>query len=203
MDFESMLTFLNFHPSGICMLDVKEFSRIQKDLEAFDTARERQIRVARDVIKLSKLVIYSLHRNDVLEAKKHAIAMQKLVKLLSKSSYDEGIGRVAFQEYVEAMAYLSFMVSNKIPSQKNLNVLTEDYLMGLCDFTGELVRRAVQDVIRGNRDDALKVRNLVEELYGMFLKFNLRNGELRKKADSIQWNLKKLDEIALGMKLQE
>ncbi len=184
------------------MLDSKEFARIKRDLEAFDAARERQISVGREVIKLSKLVIYSVHRNDLPTAQKHIQEMEKKVKLLSPQSYDENMGNVAFQEYVEAITYYEFMKNGKIPSQKDLKVSTENYLLGLCDLTGELVRRAVQDVIRGNPQNALKIHTFVENLYGLFLQFNLRNGELRKKVDSIQWNLKKLEEIALGLKLR-
>ena len=40
-----------------------------------------------------------------------------------------------------------------------------------------------------------KIKNFVEDVYGEFLKFDLRNGQLRKKSDSIKWNLKKLEEI--------
>lgn len=184
------------------MIDTKEFGRIQHDLEVFEASREKQISVAREVIKLSKLVIYSVHRNDLDSAKKHLVVMEKKVRLLSPQSFDENMGNVAYQEYVEAVAYYSFMKHNKIPSQKELKVSSETYLLGLCDLTGELVRRAVQDVIRGKPETALKIHSFVEELYGLFLHLNLRNGELRKKTDSIQWNLKKLEEIALGLKLR-
>jgi len=69
----------------------------------------------------------------------------------------------------------------------------------LCDLAGELVRKAVKDSIKKNFDSVLEIRDFVEELYGEFLKFNLRNGELRKKSDSIRWNLNKLEELALDV----
>ena len=63
--------------------------------------------------------------------------------------------------------------------------------MGLCDLTGELGRKAVNEVIKKNFKQAEQIRELVDEIYGEFLKLNLRNSELRKKSDQIKWNLKK------------
>ena len=185
------------------MIDEKEFGRMQKELESFDEARERQITTSREVIKLSKLAIYAVHRNDLVDAKKHLLAMEKKLPALSRQSLDEGIGNVAFQEYVEAVCYFAFVSGKPLPSAKTLKVPTDQYLMGLCDLSGELVRRAIQDVITDNAQGAIKVRNFVEQLYGLFLRLNLRNGELRKKSDSIQWNLKKLDEIVFNVKVKK
>jgi predicted translin family RNA/ssDNA-binding protein len=67
--------------------------------------------------------------------------------------------------------------------------------LGICDLTGELTRRAVSLVTKGKGKEVLVIKNFVEDIYGEFLKFDLRNGNLRKKYDSIKWNLKKLEEI--------
>jgi predicted translin family RNA/ssDNA-binding protein len=80
-----------------------------------------------------------------------------------------------------------------------LGVETEAYLLGLCDLTGELVRKAVKDVIDGKYDSAEEITKLVEEIYGEFLKFDLRNGNLRQKSDSIKWNLQKLEQLLLDI----
>ena len=103
---------------------------------------------------------------------------------------------------MEALCYYHFVKDGKIPGSKSLNVDNESYLMGLCDLTGELGRRAVNEVINQNFEEAFKIKNLVDEIYGEFLKFNLRNGELRKKSDQIKWNLKKLEDIVFELKLK-
>jgi hypothetical protein len=51
-------------------------------------------------------------------------------------------------------------------------------------------------VIAGKPKKALEIKDVVDEIYGEFLKMDLRNSELRKKSDQIKWNLKKLEEIA-------
>ncbi|MBI2651437.1 hypothetical protein HYX01_03130 [Candidatus Woesearchaeota archaeon] len=94
------------------------------------------------------------------------------------------------------------VVNKKIPTKVALDIDTEDYLMGLCDLTGELVRKAVNEVIIKNFDSAVEIKSLVEEIYGEFLNFNLRNGELRKKSDQIKWNLKKLEDVVFEIKMK-
>jgi translin len=182
------------------MLDKKEFSDIRQDLEKFENNREEIIQKSREIIKSSKLIIYSLHRNEIEKADLLVLDIKKNMNGLSKSNLNSNINKVAVQEYVEALCYFEFIKNKRIPLRKELEVETEDYLCGLCDLIGELVRKAVNEVINQNVDKAIEIRNLVDNLYGEFLMFNLRNGELRKKMDSIKWNLKKLDEVVLTAK---
>src|SRR3989344_1097915 len=181
------------------MLDKKEFEDIRKDLKVYEGKREELIRNSRDIIRLSKLAIYSCQRNDLKEAENALKQIKILIKKIPKEYYDTDIETVAIQEYVEAACFYEYMTSKKIPSRKSLGVEAEHYLLGLCDLTGELVRQAINDVINKRTERAMEIRELVTEIYGEFLKLNLRNGELRKKADSIKWNLKKLEEVALDI----
>ena len=49
---------------------------------------------------------------------------------------------------------------------------------------------------------AEKIKELVHDIYGEFLKLHLRNGELRKKSDAIKWNLKKLEEVMYDISMK-
>lgn len=187
------------------MLNKKEFARIGREMDDFERKRELLIQKSREIIKLSKLIIYSLHRDDLKNALKNVIQIKKeKIKLenISKKRLATDIDRVAMQEYVEALCYYEFIKNKKIPTKSSLGVETENYLMGLCDLTGELVRKAVADVINKRFKEALRIKELVDEIYGEFLKFNLRNGELRRKSDSIKWNLKKLEDIIFDIKIK-
>jgi len=186
------------------MLNKPEFVKIRKEIEAFDLKRESIIQKSREIINLSKRIIYALHRNDVKSASFCVKVIEKKKKTLEKTRVwlDTNINQVAFQEYVEALCYYRFVKNKKIPTRVALKVDNENYLMGLCDLTGELVRKAVNDVINKKFKQALEIKNLVEEIYGEFLKFNLRNNELRKKSDQIKWNLKKLEDIVFELKIK-
>lgn len=190
------------------MLDKNDLENIKKDIEAFESQRDSAIRASRDIIKLSKTVIYAVHRNDLKSAEKAVAEMQaeldKLTaatthpKLLSSGSY-----KVAVQEYVEALCFFELMKNNRIPTNEELKLDPEFYLMGLIDLTGELVRKAINSAIKDDYDTAVKLKGLVSDLYDELLLFDFAGGELRKKFDSVKYDLKKLDDLVLSLKLSK
>lgn len=185
------------------MLNKKEFGKIRKDLADFDIKREAIIQKSREIINISKRIIYALHRNDIKSASLYVKDIEKKKKSLDAHIWlDTNINQTALQEYVEALCYFHFVIDKKIPTRASLKVDNESYLMGLCDLTGELGRKAVNEVINKNFKQAMVIKNLVEEIYGEFLNFNLRNSELRKKSDQIKWNLKKLEDVIFELKIK-
>ena len=187
------------------MINKQDFKKIRGKLAKYDASREQLIKKARDVLKLSKQLIYTIHRKDMKEAstllnnvKKEKQALDKIASSNQKLFY-EGAYSDACQEYVEALTYYSFIKNKKIPLISSLKVSEADYLMGICDLTGELGRKAVT-IAHKNPKEVAKIKDLVEEIFGEFIKFNLRNGNLRKKSDSIKWNLKKLEEVMYDLK---
>lgn len=172
-------------------------------MASFDIKRESIIQQSREVINLSKRIIYALHRNDIKSASVHVGEIEKKKKGLGDCiGLDTNIDRTALQEYSEALCYYRFIKDRKIPTKASLKIDNESYLMGLCDLSGELVRKAVNDVIKKNFKEAMIIKNLVEEIYGEFLELNLRNSELRRKSDQIKWNLKKLEDIVFELKVK-
>ena len=186
------------------MLDKKEFEKIRKEMEDFDIKRESVIQQSREIISLSKRIIYALHRNDIKSASSYVKEIEDKKKGLIgvDIKMDINITQTALQEYVEALCYYHFVKDKKVPTKSSLKVDTESYLMGLCDLTGELARKAVNEVINKNFEQAMEIKNIVEEIYGEFLKFNLRNSELRNKSDQIKWNLKKLEDVIFELKIK-
>ncbi len=186
------------------MLDKKEFAELRKELAEKDEAREHIIALSRDIIAISKRVIYATLRRDLDAARKNMEGMKKLIAGLRKINLplDTGISSTAYQEYVEAASILHFAETGNLITRKKLGVDAESYLMGLCDLTGELMRKAVDDIINRNFDAALKIKELVSLIYGEFLQFNLRNGELRKKSDQIKWNLQKIEDLVYDVKMK-
>jgi len=183
------------------MIDKKDFSRIQSELEEFESQREQLIKKSRDLLRDAKKAIYMVHKNEFAKAEnilssleKEHMQIKKQVKCNPKLDFI-GAYSVAVQEYVEARTYLGFVRDQKIATCARLRVQVEDYLLGLCDLTGELARRAVASVIRKDFEETHRIKDVVEEIYGLFLHLNLRNGELRKKSDAIKWNLKKIEDI--------
>ena len=180
------------------MVDRKEFAAMQQELAADDAAREQVIKASRDVLKQAKQLIYAVHRNDPqAPALAKALREQKrrLDALARDGAEDEGSYRAALEEYAEAIAFLTFHGSGALASRKEIGVHTEDYLAGIADLTGEMVRFAANAIIAGHPEKARQAAQMVEQLYGQFLQFDFRNGLLRKKSDSIKYNLQRLEEM--------
>lgn len=188
------------------MIPKKEISQIKKEMQLFDDEREKLIRESRDILKLSKQAIYSVHRGELKIAEsllsqakekigRMSLNLKKNPKLLTTGNYN-----AALEEYVEAACYLSYVRTGRIPSKTDLKVDAETYLLGLCDLTGELGRRAVLEAIKKDVKEVVRIKDAVEDIFGLMVQLNLRNSELRKKSDSIKWNLKKIEEIIYDLK---
>ena len=189
-------------------MDKKIFSRIKKELEKKDKIRETVIKNSRPIIKQSKQAIYALHRNSIPEAKKHLdfakIELNKLKDIFKVTpGLIVGAYNAAVQEFVEGYSYYFFVKENRLISDKELNVNAENYLLGLCDLTGELARRAVFSVVNENYSEVKKIKDFVSTIHNEFLNFDLRNSELRKKSDAIKWNMKKIEEVLYDLKIRE
>lgn len=184
------------------LINQLEFEEIKKELSLFEEKREKAIATSRDIINLSKQIIYAIHRGDMKRADDLLPEIKAKVASLPEGNTDTDMPYVARQEYVEAATYLGFIKSGCLATRKDLDVKWPEYLAGLCDLTGELVRKAVKDVIEKRYESAKKIHRLVGEMYGAFLQFDLRGGELRKKSDSIKWNLKKLEDVMYDIELK-
>lgn len=191
------------------MLDEKDFADMVEEYSEADGVREDIIKQGRDIIKLSKQVIYNTHRNNLKKAedsvKKIKQAMNSFKRTAEKSPelLYSGIFKTTVQEYVEAIAYFSFVKDKNIPSKKDLDVPAEGYLLGLCDLTGELVRNAIISATNEKYDEVKATHLLVEEIFNNLLQFDFRSGELRKKFDGIKYDLKKLEDLVLQLKLKD
>lgn len=191
------------------MIDKKAFAEMQAEMEKFDSCREQIIKKSRDVLKASKAAIYEVHRGHLDSAKEMLDSAKKDIKDIDKMiSDDKHLAAVnayteALEEYVEASCYYGFIKDRKLLTAKQLGVDTDVYLPGLCDLVGELVRKAINSVIKGNKDTALEIKDFVAEVYEELMTFDFRNIPVRKKFDAIKYGLEKLEDLALQLKLKE
>lgn len=179
-------------------LDNKKTEQLKKEIDKFEHERETIIRQSRDILKAAKHAIYSIQRDDMKTAEQLLKDAEKYIGALRKcSEYTDAIGafNAALEEYVEAQCFMAFVKNKNIPTYKELKVGFEQYLLGLCDFTGELGRRAVLQATIKNKKEVQRIRDIIDEVYGFFSQLNLGNSELRKKSDSIKWNLKKVEDL--------
>ncbi len=181
-------------------LDLKH---INKEMELFDKRRDLMLQKCHEAIRFSKRVIYAIHRDDnnVDSLAKHL--KEKIRDLRTRGELQfSATYKVAMQEYVEAIVFYEFIKDNKVPTQKELFVSAPDYLSGLCDLTGELMRKANHFAINKKFKDALRVKELVDKIYEQFLLLDIRDNDLRKKFDSVKYNLQKVEDLTLRIQVR-
>jgi predicted translin family RNA/ssDNA-binding protein len=182
------------------MIDQDAFKALKEELETFDQQREQLIGQSRKLNSLAKQGMYHVHRGELDKAEVVFGSTRPLADEL-KHTYQEDwklkIGAVtaSLQEWCECYAYYVYAKEGRLIGKDETGLETEDYLLALADMTGELVRKAVSLSIEKKTEDVKQIRTFLEELYGSFLQFNFRNGELRKKTDAIRWHLQKVEEL--------
>jgi predicted translin family RNA/ssDNA-binding protein len=189
------------------MVDSAVFAKLKAAMDSFDEKRDRIIRESRDILTNSKHAIYSIHRDELAAAKEQLAAAKAVkTKLEALIGDDAGLRTGGFssacEEYVEAAALLSYVTNGAFPTPEDLGVSGEEYLLGLADLTGELTRRAVLAATKQQRDEVARIHKLLEAIYGEFVKFDFRNGELRRKYDSIKYSLQKVEQVLYDLSLR-
>jgi predicted translin family RNA/ssDNA-binding protein len=190
------------------------FKLLRELYEKENNEREKLIQESRIINALSKKVIYSLHRDDIQSSEQYVNEIKEKVNNLIKSysntknSYS-GSYKVAIQEYIEAMAYYYFVKkgilfeTDLIYNKDKINYIEiEHYILGLCDLSGELVRKALNDGINGNYNNVFNIQKFLSNLFNELAQFDFRNGEIRKKVDSLRWDLRKIEEMAFSLKIK-
>lgn len=181
------------------------FTKLRKEIHEYDSERERLIKKSRDVLKLSKQIIYALHRDEVGRAASLVKQIEKEKKKIdeiakhSRKMAAEGSYKVAIQEYVEAILYYNFIKFGKLV---DLKVSAEHFVLGLADLPGELVRKAVFLAGKGKVDKVIKIKEEVDLIYGELLGLDPRDNEIRRKIDSVKYDLRKLEDLVLDLKLK-
>jgi predicted translin family RNA/ssDNA-binding protein len=189
------------------MINKKFFQKTGSDLKAFQKERGLIINRSRDILQAAKETIFATHRQDYAAAAQHLTRAEEILQDLSRTCDKgnrlrfEGSYKAALEEYVEAKFFLQVMQGKKLDEIKIGNIGPEEYIGGLADLTGELVRQAVLQSTRKSYQNIEKYREISEEIVGFMLKLYL-TGSSRQKFDEAKRNLKRLEEILYDLSLR-
>ncbi|BGP20200.1 hypothetical protein JCM10213_005945 [Rhodosporidiobolus nylandii] len=79
---------------------------------------------------------------------------------------------------------------------------TEEYLHSLISLVNELSRLAINRVTLGDYDAPVRYSRFAKELSNAFGLLNLKNDSLRKRFDSIKYDVKRLEEVVYDLSLR-
>ncbi|MBI2111364.1 MAG: RNA-binding protein [Nitrosarchaeum sp.] len=163
-------------------------NKIAKSLSEVQDAREFLLKNTREIIILCSKSIISVHKEDMKSAKNNLKQADVLLKKYKKKATPD-LRRYMItpeQEFVEAASLIAIVEKNEIPSEKQLDVMPESYVLGLMDCVGELKRMIFDKIRIGDIDNASRVFEIMENLYLNLYPFSMYDKvvkEARRKID--------------------
>ena len=178
---------------AVNFMSLKEIlEKIQEELSAREEIREEIHKDMRKATRLSKQAIQTTHQERfddaeamLEEAKKLFIKLHERAQDYPYLLYSGSVG-AAFEEHAEAKILLTLIQEDRFVNPKEINVPFTPYVLALGDVIGELRRRALDLIRKGNLDAAEKTLESMEQIYSELTALDdayvIVNG-LRRKGD--------------------
>ena len=128
-------------------------SETRKELMYKNKVRETTYRDFRKATSLSKQAILLIHQKRLKEAERLIEKARKIILKVNNVSATHpsiiycGLFNAALQEYSEANIFLKLVQESRFITPKEINVPSDDYVLGLADVIGEC-RRSTLDALR-------------------------------------------------------
>ena len=166
--------------------------KIQEELSKKEQVREEIQKIMRRATHLSKQAILFAHQERFENAKNLLQEASSLFSKLREESKDypdlfySGLVSAAFEEYAEAQTLLMLIEEDQFIDPEELGVPVISYVLGLGDVVGELRRRALDSIRKGNVEAAEKCLETMEHVYSELTALDdayLLVSGLRRKCD--------------------
>ncbi|XP_072961460.1 uncharacterized protein [Typha angustifolia] len=209
----------------------EEFAKHTDYLNQLNDKRERIVKASRDVTMNSKKVIFQVHRiskhnkEEVLAKAENDLAsvtdqyMSRLVKELRGTDFWKLRRAYTFavQEYVEAATLCRFCKTGTLLNLAEINasllglsdhsveplqINVLDYLLGLADLTGELMRLAIGRISDGEVEYAEKICRFVRDIYReltLLVPLMDDNTEMKKKMEVMLQSVVKIENACFSV----
>ncbi|MEM1508068.1 MAG: hypothetical protein QXU02_04280 [Candidatus Bathyarchaeia archaeon] len=146
-------------------------SKIRDDSIRKDEVRQEVQTAVRRTTRLSKQAIFLIHKG-VIDGAESLLEEARLnldkIKSISET-YPElffaGLVDSAFEEYSEAHILLKLVKDGVFVKPEEIKVSGESYVLGLADVIGELRRRSLDLIRRGDVEGAEECLTLMENIY--------------------------------------
>ena len=169
--------------------------RIIVYLDGKNAARDLALQRSRTMIRHCATAIRAAHRDERELSLNHLEQARQIKEALSEELeaypdlYHAGYTQDAFKEYAEASIVYALFSDEPLPDPDELNMEYAAYLGGLGEATGELRRRTL-DILRHNRaDEAERLLQMMDEIYGLLVTVDFPDaitGKLRRLTDVVR-----------------
>ncbi|GAB5588426.1 hypothetical protein Unana1_03326 [Umbelopsis nana] len=210
-------------------LEHQVFEQIQLRLEE-ETARKDEIRqIVRELDRATRVQIATLNRVHadptgpvpIVEFEPLREQLQALNNLVPETQYYKycDLWRGTLQQILFLVAFSTYLKSERVPTIAEfedalklkvdinnellgLHIPYEDVLQSFISVANELSRLAVNSVTSGDYERPRRISSFVKELMAGFQLLNLKNDNLRKRFDSLKYDLKRIEEVVYDVSLR-
>ncbi|MGB8707656.1 MAG: haloacid dehalogenase [Dehalococcoidia bacterium] len=179
-----------------------------------DKAREKALRLSREIIRYSANAIRAVHRQEKLNAEQLLASAQALLKELTddvlKKNNDlayAGFVHDAQKELAEASTTLAIVAGKPLPEPEALGVSYPAYLNGLGEAIGELRRYILDSLRRNDLSRCEELLTTMDDIYSVLMTMDFPDGityGLRRTSDAVRGILERTrGDLTLALRQQE
>lgn len=181
---------------------------LKKAIKKYQRTQDLISKIQKPCIEIrvnSKKAIALLRRDNIKGSEdliKRAEGVFKIINKTMKGNKDLlrlGFYREAVEEYIEAITFFDFLNERKIPDF--ILAGPEEIISGICDFSGELVRKAITIGSIKDLEKILSYKKVIENIIERLTEIGL-TGKLRQKYDEAERNLRRIEDILYDIKLK-
>lgn len=201
------------------------FLEYRNQLDQRNDKYERLVKCGRDITIQSKRVIFGLLRKNLSKEKKINDAEGQVCKIMTlfekidkelkgedqyrfTKAYKNGV-----QEFTEAISLLYFMKTGNLISYsdflelyikdlEDILITHFDYMLGIADLTGELMRMSINAVANGEKDELLKGCEMLKLIYHEFVRFTSFGWEFSRKIEVMKNSMDKVENACYLMSVR-
>lgn len=117
---------------------------------------------------------------------------------LPTSDHPASLGRLLTLEDAGSI----FAVPTNVKDRDVFHLTLEEYLLSLTDLTSDLSRLATNAVTMGDFELPLTISSFIKDLFAGFQVLNLKNDILRKRADAVKYDVKRVEDVVYDLSLR-
>ena len=155
---------------------------VRADLDEKFAARELALKNCRKIIQGSSKAIRALHRDDVHSADELIAGVQALIAEAEaplsehRDIYHAGFFYDAVKEYAEAVLTRALVLRQPLPLPGDLGLHAVPYLKGLGEAVGEMRRRLLDQLRRGQLEEAEETFADMETIHDLLAALDYPDG---------------------------
>lgn len=171
--------------------------RIHASFAAKDAAREKALRLSREVIRHCAHSIRAIHRREFDQTRELLDAARALVRDIDETLANHpdlrysGFVHNCQKEYAEGCATLALVRGELLPEPEELGVQYPAYLAGLSEAVGELRRHLLDSIRKGDLSHCEDVITCMDDVYDVMVTMDF--------PDALTFSLRRVTDVTRGI----